>query len=415
MHTYTQAGLKTVTLTVTDDDKNSASTTAQVFASEPVPPFQFDQVGTAGNSGLVQVEQGAPAGSYCIQAGGSAIRLTADNFSFLHQTVSGDFQVTAKIDAADLPSTSTRVGLMARLSTAADAPFAMMSIDSQNDGYSFPYRKTSKGFVTSKDVTPPLDPARSIPAWIRLERQGANFMGSTSADGSTFEPYFEIAIPDLDVADLLVGLAASAGDGGNIPQSCSTLSGFTSGPPAPSVPQGLVATGLDGSVSLDWSDNPEPDLLGYDVYRDGAKVNGATVTTSAYQDAGRTNGTQYCYTVRAVGPGGQSADSDQACATPTAGGAVVFKRGDTDASGSLDITDAISLLGYLFQGGADPPCLDAADTDDSGKLDISDAIGLLSFLFQGGAEPAAPGPSVCGPDTTPSPDISKPCVYSACQ
>ena len=77
----------------------------------------------------------------------------------------------------------------------------------------------------------------------------------------------------------------------------------------------------------------------------------------------------------------------------------VFRRGDTDASGSLDITDAISLLGYLFQGGADPPCLDAADTDDSGKLDISDAIGLLSFLFQGAA--SRPRPARTAADRTP--------------
>lgn len=45
-----------------------------------------------------------------------------------------------------------------------------------------------------------------------------------------------------------------------------------------------------------------------------------------------------------------------------------------------------------------PPCLDAAGTNDTDNLDLSDAVSLLGFLFLGGAPPAAPGPQVCGPD-----------------
>lgn len=77
-----------------------------------------------------------------------------------------------------------------------------------------------------------------------------------------------------------------------------------------------------------------------------------------------------------------------------------FRRGDADASGSLDITDPIVILGYLFLGDPEPPCVLAADGDDSGNVDISDAIGLLGHLFLG--EPAPPPPSAeCGRDPTP--------------
>ncbi|HVR75587.1 MAG TPA: NPCBM/NEW2 domain-containing protein [Planctomycetota bacterium] len=81
-------------------------------------------------------------------------------------------------------------------------------------------------------------------------------------------------------------------------------------------------------------------------------------------------------------------------------GATVFHRGDADGSGELQLTDAIHILGFLFLGGAAPPCMDAADTNDDGRLQLTDAVQILGFLFQGGTPPAPPGPppSPCGED-----------------
>ena len=45
---------------------------------------------------------------------------------------------------------------------------------------------------------------------------------------------------------------------------------------------------------------------------------------------------------------------------------------------------------------------------------MTDPIYTLGWLYMGGAEPPAPGPATCGPDTTPSKDITVPCVYSKC-
>ncbi len=64
-------------------------------------------------------------------------------------------------------------------------------------------------------------------------------------------------------------------------------------------------------------------------------------------------------------------------------GAGRFVRGDADANGSIELTDPVHTLSYLFIGGLESPCLSAADTDDNGSLEITDAIGLLGWLFLG--------------------------------
>jgi hypothetical protein len=85
-----------------------------------------------------------------------------------------------------------------------------------------------------------------------------------------------------------------------------------------------------------------------------------------------------------------------------------FRRGDVDGNVAGEITDAISLLSFLYLGGAALDCPDAADVDDNGALEITDAINILSFLFLGGSAPADPGPFACGPD--PTLDSLGPCV-----
>ncbi len=78
----------------------------------------------------------------------------------------------------------------------------------------------------------------------------------------------------------------------------------------------------------------------------------------------------------------------------------IFLRGDSNADGKLDISDAITTLGALFLGDPEITCEDAMDSNDDGQLDISDPIGLLGHLFLGDpSELSAPGKK-CGPDLT---------------
>ena len=78
----------------------------------------------------------------------------------------------------------------------------------------------------------------------------------------------------------------------------------------------------------------------------------------------------------------------------------LFKRGDANNDGVVNVADPIALLGYLFLGGAAPSCLDAADANDDGVLNIEDPIGMLNYLFLGGEKPK-PFFEVKGKDPTP--------------
>ncbi len=79
-----------------------------------------------------------------------------------------------------------------------------------------------------------------------------------------------------------------------------------------------------------------------------------------------------------------------------------FRRGDCNDDRRVDISDAVSLLNFLFAGGHESLCTDACDTNNDESRDISDPVFLLNHLFGGGPEPSAPGPGPdCGAEAEP--------------
>ena len=76
-----------------------------------------------------------------------------------------------------------------------------------------------------------------------------------------------------------------------------------------------------------------------------------------------------------------------------------FRRGDANNDGALNLTDGVVILGFLFLGSGELPCLDAADADDGGTVQVTDAVVLFNYLFRGEAAPVEPFGS-CGSDPT---------------
>ncbi len=75
-------------------------------------------------------------------------------------------------------------------------------------------------------------------------------------------------------------------------------------------------------------------------------------------------------------------------------------RADSNIDGVINITDAIFILFFLFQGGA-VDCLVALDANDDGGLDLADTLYTLAYLFQGGPLPPFPFPACDNADTAP--------------
>ncbi len=77
-----------------------------------------------------------------------------------------------------------------------------------------------------------------------------------------------------------------------------------------------------------------------------------------------------------------------------------FIRGDTNADGDVNVSDALAIFNSLFTSAGPVGCDDSADSNDDGAVDISDGLYTLLFLFADGPPPPAPGHEECGPDPT---------------
>ncbi|MFC1966818.1 hypothetical protein ACFLWI_07780, partial [Chloroflexota bacterium] len=166
---------------------------------------------------------------------------------------------------------------------------------------------------------------------------------------------------------------------------------------APAAPTLLVATAGDFQVSLDWNDNTEPDLDGYNVYRgltsgNYTQVNVGLVATSNYTDIGLTNGTTYYYVVKAVDLADpvayESGSSNEASATPVTPPQTLLTDGfegtpwdaNWDGNGTTDWSQTGTFIhngSWAALGGAGETYLTTDDLDTSTGDNIT-----ISFWFR---------------------------------
>jgi hypothetical protein len=123
----------------------------------------------------------------------------------------------------------------------------------------------------------------------------------------------------------------------------------------PSAPTGLTATAGNNTVSLDWNNNGEGDLAGYNVYRSTTsgsgyvKLNSSLLTSSDYNDSNVSNGTTYYYVVTAVDAGSnESVYSIEVPATPdipVTGTGAILREWWIDIPGTA-VSDLTSNVNY---------------------------------------------------------------------
>ncbi|GHJ42849.1 hypothetical protein Cs7R123_01910 [Catellatospora sp. TT07R-123] len=154
-----------------------------------------------------------------------------------------------------------------------------------------------------------------------------------------------------------------ATNGYNVLSTAVTVGTCTGDCTAPSVPSGLAVTGVTNtSVSLSWSASTDNvGVTGYQVLRDGVLAGSPTGTT--FTDTGRSPGSTYQYTVRAVDAAGNTSGTSTAvsgtttgcsgdCTAPSAPTLSTTGKSDTTVSLSWTAsTDNVGVTGYeVFRG-----------------------------------------------------------------
>jgi hypothetical protein len=91
-----------------------------------------------------------------------------------------------------------------------------------------------------------------------------------------------------------------------------------------------------------------------------------------------------------IGVVGQAYDS---AATAFLGGYVkilVPVDGDANGDKTVNISDAVYLINYIFKSGPAPDPLEAGDANCDGNVNIADAVYLITYIFNGGPPPCTP-------------------------
>ncbi len=108
---------------------------------------------------------------------------------------------------------------------------------------------------------------------------------------------------------------------GNVSEWEDVLGPMTVDTTPPAVPKGLFGKGGDGSASLTWEANKDPDLAAYRLYRSSTPLSGfskvAEVEFTKAEESGLVNGNSYFYRLSAIDrAGNESASTEIVSTTP---------------------------------------------------------------------------------------------------
>ncbi len=160
--------------------------------------WTFTGIGNPGSGGQVIEENG----TLTIVGPGGSIWGTSDRFWFLYQRITGDFDISVKINWGPGGAEWAKAGLMVRRSTAANSRRVMV-MKTNLHGLQFAYR-SSDGGTTQRFAN---DTAVSMPVWVRLVRRANTFTAYYSSDGYNWTEAGSVNVNMGNTA--LVGLAYS--------------------------------------------------------------------------------------------------------------------------------------------------------------------------------------------------------------
>ncbi|HEX6463955.1 MAG TPA: Ig-like domain-containing protein, partial [Vicinamibacterales bacterium] len=209
-----------VTWTLTDSD--TIDLPAVTYVGLAVTSHSVSSATTASLSGITVQPLAAPAGQqdidignpdiagsmtyadgiYQIQAAGSDVWDTSDQFNYVYQPVSGDVDVSVRIDSITFADAWSKAGLMIRETLSAGSAHAFALV-SAGRGVAFQRRP-----VADQETVSTSGSSAAPPDWVRLKRNGSLFTAYESSDGSTWTVIGSDTIPMAD--SVYVGIAATS-------------------------------------------------------------------------------------------------------------------------------------------------------------------------------------------------------------
>ena len=119
-------------MVVTSHD-NSVTTEAlfapvSIAASTLLSPWSSVDIGDVGAAGSATFTGGTFSGNTTVQGAGADIWGTADAFTFVSQSVTGDTRLTTTVDSLDNTDAYTKAGVMMRASTDPSSPHVILDV-----------------------------------------------------------------------------------------------------------------------------------------------------------------------------------------------------------------------------------------------------------------------------------------------
>ncbi len=146
---------------------------------------------------------------------------------------------------------------------------------------------------------------------------------------------------------------------------------------APSTPTALSGTPVGaGRIDLTWSASTDDvAVAGYNVYRDGVKLNSVPIGSTAYSDTALTAGVSHTYTVSAIdAAANESSGSSSWSGAATDGTVTTTYAYDTENRLTALSTAGQTIGSYAYDGSGDRIAKTAAGATTSYTLDLASSL-----------------------------------------
>lgn len=311
-----------VTVTVSDGALSNQKSFVWTTSDVPIPAGLIgSDIGSVGIAGSTTYQ--SPTGIYTVKGSGADIFYNADAFHFAKTTLTGDGEIRARVTSQTNTANWAKAGVMIRETTAAGSRHVttyVTPIETAN-GYEVIWRKTNNG-STQFASGPDNNPAPNN--WVRLVRSGNVLTGYVSADGQRWSFIHSVTLTSLP-STVSIGLAVTSANNGQLGTATFDnvqIIGSTPASQPPEAPTGLVGSGFQAGIQLNWTDMSANET-GFQIQRrpvggSFALLQSNVADDSDIADSAVLPGVVYEYQVRATGVFGNSAWTAPAAVTAAA-------------------------------------------------------------------------------------------------